>query len=330
LIQQRPVICKGASVCVVVAAFNAERTIARALRSALAEPEVCEVILVDDLSCDGTIAAAQACDDGSGRLRLLRQSSNQGPAAARNRALDESKAPNIAILDADDMILPGRFAALLAEEGWDAVADNIAFLREDVFADQIPNLVRGVPGRTTLSLAAFVDGNVSRRGRPRGEMGFIKPMIRRAFLERHGLRYDETLRLGEDYALYARMLAKGAHFTLLRDCGYLALERAGSLSGSHRTVDLATLLASDRNLLEMPELVRSDRAIIQRHADHIAGKLHHRQMLDIRKQKGRAAAALAAAAKPAGLASLVATVIHDKLGKRHVSASQGEVRYLFA
>ena len=34
--------------------------------------------------------------------------------------------------------------------------------------------------------------------------------MRRAFLERHGLAYDETMRLGEDYDLYARALSLDA------------------------------------------------------------------------------------------------------------------------
>jgi succinoglycan biosynthesis protein ExoU len=35
----------------------------------------------------------------------------------------------IALLDADDMFLPGRLGRLLAIPGWDLIADNIAFSR---------------------------------------------------------------------------------------------------------------------------------------------------------------------------------------------------------
>ncbi len=97
-------------ICVVIPAFDAAATIARAVRSALAEREVSEVIVVDDASRDATAAAAARADDGSGRLRLIRFDANRGPAAARNAAIAASRAPFVAILDADDYLVAGRFA----------------------------------------------------------------------------------------------------------------------------------------------------------------------------------------------------------------------------
>jgi hypothetical protein len=113
-------------ICTVIAAHNAADTIARAVKSALAEPETAEVIVVDDASADGTAARARAADDSSGRLKILTQPANAGPSAARNRAIAESKAPWIAILDADDFFLPERFKRLLAlESDADFIADDI-------------------------------------------------------------------------------------------------------------------------------------------------------------------------------------------------------------
>ena len=114
----------AAAACVVIAARNASQTIARAVRSALGEPQVAEVIVVDDASADDTAEAALAADDGSGRLRLIVLEHNVGPAAARNRAIERASAPLIAVLDADDFLLRGRFEQLLGRDDWDFVADN--------------------------------------------------------------------------------------------------------------------------------------------------------------------------------------------------------------
>ena len=89
-------------VCVIIAAKNAQETIGRAVRSALAEPEVAEVVVVDDGSNDRTMAAAAEADDGSKRLDIIRFRVNRGPSAARNHAIAISRAPLISILDADD------------------------------------------------------------------------------------------------------------------------------------------------------------------------------------------------------------------------------------
>jgi glycosyltransferase involved in cell wall biosynthesis len=58
-------------VAVLIAAHNAAATIGAAVRSALAQPEACEVIVVDDASTDGTGTAALAAAQGDTRLHVL-------------------------------------------------------------------------------------------------------------------------------------------------------------------------------------------------------------------------------------------------------------------
>ena len=60
------------SVSVVITAHDAAATIGDAVRSALAEPETAEVIVVDDASRDATVAAAEAAGGNDGRLRVIR------------------------------------------------------------------------------------------------------------------------------------------------------------------------------------------------------------------------------------------------------------------
>ena len=80
------------------------RTTPRAVASALKQPETAEVVVVDDASGDdgATLRAAEAADDGSGRLKVFALPRNAGPSAARNAAIRASKAAWIAILDSDD------------------------------------------------------------------------------------------------------------------------------------------------------------------------------------------------------------------------------------
>lgn len=148
-------------VCVIIAAKNAEKTIGRAVRSALAEPEVDEVVVVDDGSDDRTMAAAAAADDTTRRLDIIRFRTNRGPSAARNHAIAVSRAPLIAILDADDFFFPGRFRRMLACPDWDFIADNIAFMQE---ADTAPQPEDFPPHPRRLDLRDFILGNISRRG----------------------------------------------------------------------------------------------------------------------------------------------------------------------
>ena len=317
------------SVATIICAYNAAATIGRAVASALAEPEVVELIVVDDASTDDSSARALAADDGTGRLRLIRLQVNAGPSAARNVAIEASNADYIAILDADDFFLPGRFAVLLADPDWDLIADNILFVLEDALeAFAMPTPTRDPPAIEQLDLASFVEGNISSRFAPRGELGFIKPVIRRAFLEQHGLRYDERLRLGEDYALYTMALAKGAQMGLSRRCGYVAVERRASLSGRHRTADLFALTGADRALLELAGLTSAERGLIGRHLRQVSAKARHREFLDQRRSAGLLRAIATAAIRPARFAGIARDVLLDKLARLRPPPDRPAVRLL--
>jgi succinoglycan biosynthesis protein ExoU len=280
-------------VAVIVAAHNSARTIARAVRSALAEPEVAEVIVVDDASTDRTVEAARAADDSTGRLFILAQSTNRGPAAARNVAIASANSPIVAILDADDYFLPGRLTELLKLNGWDLIGDNIAFVSDAEGAGAGLQLTRTRESPEQVSLSKFIIGNLARFGKSRRELGFIKPLIRRDWFTECGLRYDEQLRLGEDYALYAEMLASGARFLLTRSCGYVAVIRQDSLAANHRISDLENLLSFDRRLQRSVSLSRDEQIALRAHERQLEIKIHVRRLGEQRRKSIWAAVAAA-------------------------------------
>ncbi len=322
----------SSTVCVIIAARNAEATIGRAIHSALREKRVGEVVVVDDGSHDATLRNASGADDGSGRLRLIGLGSNHGPAFARNRAIAASRAPLIAILDADDFFLRGRFEDLLDGEDWDFVADNIVFIDERRAAHAEPVVPQFESAPRFLDMAGFVDGNISRRGASRGEIGFLKPVMRRAFLDRHGLRYNEALRLGEDYDLYARALANGARYKIVHGCGYGAVVRANSLSGRHRTEDLKRLHEADRAMLAAGVVPAEAGAALRRHERHVRGRYELRRFLDRKAENGLLRAGLGALSRPSALRAIVSGIAGDKLealrATRHEAAEPPMPRYL--
>jgi succinoglycan biosynthesis protein ExoU len=300
-------------VCVIIAAKNAQATIGRAIASALREARVAEVIVVDDGSNDATAEASLAADDGSGRLQILKLPRNIGPAFARNHAIAQSRAPLIAILDADDFFLRGRFDTMLHDEDWDFVADNIVFIDERSADRAEPAVPRFEAAPRFLDLSGFIDGNISRRGASRGEIGFLKPIMRRAFLDAHGLRYDEALRLGEDYDLYVRALLKGARYKIVHGCGYGAVVRSDSLSGKHRTEDLRRLYEADRAILASQPMTNEAAAKLRRHERHIRGRYELRNFLDIKAKRGLSGAGLHVLKHPAALPAIVGGIAADKL-----------------
>jgi succinoglycan biosynthesis protein ExoU len=302
------------SVCVIIAAKDAARTIARAVGSALAQPEVSEVIVVDDGSADGTAQAAETAAQGDRRLRVIGLPRNLGPAGARNRALEETQAPLVCILDADDFMLEGRIGRMLARfDNCDMLADDLFYTNDPEGPIRPRGLFQlGDGDEEFLSFEQFVEGNISRAGKPRGELGFLKPLMRRAFLEAHGLAYDPTLRLGEDFALYARALAAGARFKAVAACGYVSVVRPDSLSGRHSTADLAALCAFDAALPAMAHLDASQLRALRRHEQALRVKLAHRQVLQA-KSEGRYGQVAAILMDPRRGPAVAAAIMRDKL-----------------
>ena len=304
------------AICVVIAARNAQDTVAKAVSSALAQDHVQEVIVVDDASTDQTAPAARSADDGSGRLRVLVQTQNAGPAGARNRALACSEAPFFCVLDADDYMLPGRLARLISSCGeWDLLADDIVILPQD---SQLGVSLRhgGDPGDgRVLDTEAFVLGNISRAGRPRAELGFLKPVVSRAFMRRHALAYDDDIRLGEDYAFYLRALLHGAIFRLVSACGYVAVERSDSLSARHCAGDLRRLVAFDEAILRAyPAMPAAQRRAVEKHRAASWKKFVYAAALEAKQAHGFASGLAYLARSPAALPHVFGQTFRAKAG----------------
>lgn len=121
---------------VVVAAFQAARTLPAALESALSQSyPAMEVIVCDDGSTDDTADVLQTI---GGTVTVLRQH-NQGEAAAKNAAVRFARGDYVVVLDADDVFLPRRLEAL----AWLAVRrPDLDVLTTNAFVEADGVLVR--------------------------------------------------------------------------------------------------------------------------------------------------------------------------------------------
>ncbi len=101
------------AVSVVVAAYNEEKVIANTVRSVLENGyPALELIVVDDGSKDGTLAALNREFGGEGRVRIVTQA-NHGKAAALNHAIRLASNSILIAIDADTVFRKGTIGKLV-------------------------------------------------------------------------------------------------------------------------------------------------------------------------------------------------------------------------
>lgn len=205
------------SVSVVVPVHNAERFIEAALRSALAEPEVGEVLVIDDGSSDRSREISERLAAAEPRVRLLQHPDgrNHGASASRNLGIRSANLPFIAFLDADDRYLPGRFAAERTVFSAHAEADGVyGALGAEFHDERAREAYMRRFGSPLVTVARAVSPDELRMGvlgafRGFGHFSIVALTVRAEALKRQDRLFDEELGVFEDTDFIVRLAWTG-------------------------------------------------------------------------------------------------------------------------
>ena len=208
----------GFGVSVIIPAYRAQDTIARAVSSLLVQcfPHWEAVVVSDDDTDYRAVLEARGIVDprltftGTGRV-------GSGAPAARNAGLRAASMPLIAPLDADDRFEPSRLARLsplAAEHG--AAADNVAVVR-DGDGSPLSTLFPPGTGVGTLDAAAFLATSVP--------MFFV---VRRDVVP----GWEECVNFCDDVVFNVQVLDRVGRLPLVREPLYEYRQRDGSITCS--------------------------------------------------------------------------------------------------
>jgi succinoglycan biosynthesis protein ExoO len=216
-------------ISVVMANYCGELYIEDAINSVLQQSiKEIELIISDDASSDRSVEIVRNMMKSDNRIRLLTSEINQGPARARNRALDEVRGEWVSIVDSDDLLHPCRFEKLLLAAdrfNADIVADDLLHFNTSDSND-VSFLLSGRYFSQPFNLT--LDSFLGDQDQNAPAFGYLKPLFRATILK--GVRYDETLKIGEDYELVLRLLIKGARYTVIPQPFYLYRRHNSSIS----------------------------------------------------------------------------------------------------
>jgi glycosyltransferase involved in cell wall biosynthesis len=158
-----------------------------------------ELIVIDDVSTDGTLQLLRSVNDP--RIRLIEKEVNSGLTKSLNIAMELARGEYIARMDGDDVSLPERFKL------------QVAFLDAHpevlVVGGQCVILPTGKPLEKPVQhddiLVAMLESNA---------MVHPSMMMRRVLQDGSSFRYPEGMEPAEDYLLWCRLITRGRFHNL--------------------------------------------------------------------------------------------------------------------
>ncbi|WP_375803503.1 glycosyltransferase family 2 protein [Streptomyces sp. A012304] len=239
---ERDVALPHPDVSVIIGAYEAMPYLVECLASVEAQsidPARLEVIAVDDGSTDGT---GDCLEEFAARapmaVTVIRQANSGGPSGPRNVGLAKATGRYVFFLDADDRLGPEALERMVA------MADRN---RTDVVLGRVEGINRKPPQSMwgkTLDRTDVFSSNIK-------FTLSAQKLFRREMLERHGMRFDESLWTGEDalFTMEAYLRADGVSVLADYTCYYLV----GRTDGKHVTKSGSYTLRFDsaRALMEL-------------------------------------------------------------------------------
>ncbi|WP_229840255.1 glycosyltransferase family 2 protein [Streptomyces brasiliensis] len=185
------------------------------------DPARVEVIAVDDGSTDGTGEYLEDFAAGAPMpVSVIRQENSGGPSGPRNVGLGKAAGRYVFFLDADDRLGPEaleRMVAMADRNGTDVVLGRVEGINRTP-----PKSMWGQTLDRTDVYSSNIKFTLS-----------AQKLFRRELLERHGMRFDESLWTGEDalFTMEAYLRADGVSVLADYTCYYLV----GRDDGKHVT-----------------------------------------------------------------------------------------------
>ncbi|MGB3868935.1 MAG: glycosyltransferase family 2 protein [Flavobacteriales bacterium] len=227
-------------VTVLTTLYNKGAYVEEAVRSVLANTFTdFELLVVDDASSDGGLETVKAIGDP--RIRIRESTVNTGRASAANRGYDAARGEYVAVLDADDLMMPER------------LAKQVAFMDAHPEVCVSGTWLKAFGDMNTVIEKPATDAEIRSQMLLGLTLSYPSCMIRRSVVQAHQVRCDpDWLIPGMDHLFLVKLGLYGKYASLQEP---LTLYRVGAQNMDHgrdRVSDRRLLVLETFRLLEIP------------------------------------------------------------------------------
>ena len=218
----------------IIPVYRAEKYLDRCIKSILMQNvDDMEVILVDDGSPD---RSGELCDEWAlkdSRIRTIHKQ-NGGPGSARNMALDIAKGTYVTFIDSDDALAENTLLPII----------NYLLEHQDIDIVEYPaHLYIGSSKERNLTFENSIFDIHDIKDKQSLWLDNLlyahcyscNKFFRRSLFD--GIRYSETVTLGEDIRLISRLLKRARNYATINAGMYLYYFNGESISGSLKFAD---------------------------------------------------------------------------------------------
>jgi glycosyltransferase involved in cell wall biosynthesis len=205
---------KEYDVSIIIPVFNAEKTLMRALKSAIKQTASREIIAIDDASSDKTPAILDRFEKKYDFIKILRNQERQGAGISRNRGIENASGKYVFFLDGDD-VLPDKNSLKTMCEVSDKFGTEICgSLRQTVYGWKIKNeknfkkLLEEHPEGAMMEYVEF-----------QNDYDYTNYIFKRKFLIDNDLKFPRYSRF-QDPPFFVRSMILAQKFSVAPVIGY--------------------------------------------------------------------------------------------------------------
>ncbi|MBE7706664.1 MAG: glycosyltransferase family 2 protein [Cyanobacteria bacterium SIG30] len=239
-------------ISIIIPIFNAEKYLKECLDSIVGQSlKDIEIICIDDCSTDNSYTILQEYAQKDERIKILKQENNQGPGAARNRAIDVAKGKNIMFIDADDFFEQDALANAynqISKNNDDMVYFDLQYYDEtskEVTRHNLTNIFRKYFNGQSFHLYDIPE--------PFVQAGYsVYKIYKTEFLKKNNIKFPDE-RFAEDSVFYIQCIANSDKVSVLDKSmyNYRKLNNsATTISATKNWMNICTIGEKNLNIMQ--------------------------------------------------------------------------------